>query len=137
MKMMKSVRANLSDAARFFVISSFFSASAFLLPANLRENPRGPRVANVNDSVVTFAGLECLAEGDKVGFTHAGKMIPVKSHDDFSRPLVEKGEFCVIEQEQIFSACELTSATRMSHPRVDSTWSDCSVAEQRFWADAG
>ncbi len=27
----------------------------------------------------------------KTGFSHCTKMVPVKSHNDFSRPLVEKG----------------------------------------------
>ncbi len=38
-----------------------------------------------------------------LGFTHAGKMVPVRSHDDFSRPLVEKGVKGWVIGQELFS----------------------------------
>ncbi len=43
-----------------------------------------------------------VENGERQDFTHAEKMVPVKSYNDFSRPLVEKR---VMSEQEPFLQC--------------------------------
>ncbi len=46
-----------------------------------------------DDCFKTLNPLKLETRSQTFGFTDAGKMVPVESHDEFSRPLVEKKSF--------------------------------------------
>ena len=72
-----------------------FQTNRYEVLENLNAHSSPSRIVSsmhqVMDTGSTTCTRTCFVKIWMTGFSHCTKMVPVKSHNDFSRPLVEKG----------------------------------------------